>query len=172
MYSFTAASPAPQPSPPYSPSSPSYSESGEEDVVLSQIEDGGDTDMNMSITYPPLNEESETLAGRTRKKVVVTADVASTPISAMQCEEVLPGMAIKNEDDCLYQPVIQIDDLVVISDDEEELERVTVKEEVEESERVPPSYRNRAATLQSCVVNSTSFCIVLSDDEEDSGLGM
>ena len=172
MYSFTAASPAPQPSPPYSPSSPSYSESGEEDVVASQIEDGRETDMNMSTTYPPLNEESETLAGRTRKKVVVTADVASTPISAMQCEEVLPGMAIKNEDDCLYQPVIQIDDLVVISDDEEELERVTVKEEVEESERVPPSYRNRAATLQSCVVNSTPFCIVLSDDEEDSGLGM
>ena len=98
---------------------------------MSQIEDGGDTDMNMSITYPPLNEESETLAGRTRKKVVVTADVASTPISAMQCEEVLPGMAIKNEDDCLYQPLIQIDDVVVISDDEDE--RVTVKEEIEES---------------------------------------
>ena len=170
MYSFTAASPDPQPSPPYSPSSPSYSESGEEDVVASQIQNGGDTDINMSTTYPPLNEESETLAGRTRKKVVVTADVASTPISAMQCEEVLPGMAIKNEDDCLYQPLIQIDDVVVISDDEDE--RVTVKEEIEESERVPPSYRNRTATLQSCVVNSTPFCIVLSDDEEDSGLGM
>ena len=68
--------------------------------------------------------------------------------------------------------MIQIDDVVVISDDEDELERVTVKEEVEESERVPPSYRNRTATLQSCVVNSTPFCIVLSDDEEDSGLGM
>ena len=78
---------------------------------MSQIEDSGDIDMNMSITYPPLNEESETLAGRTRKKVVVTADVASTPISAMQCEEVLPGIteSIKNEDDGLYQPLIQVD---------------------------------------------------------------
>ena len=127
---------------------------------------------------PPLNEESKTLAGRSRKKVVVTADVASTPLSAMQCEDVLPGIteAIKNEADGLYQPLIQIDEVVVISDDEDELERVKVKEEVEESERVeeilPPSYRNRTATLQSCVVNSSPFCIVLSDDEEDSGLGI
>ena len=40
---------------------------------------------------------------------------------------------------------------MVISDDEDELERVKVKKEVEESERVeeilPPSYRNRTATL-------------------------
>ena len=121
---------------------------------------------------PPINEESKTLAGRSRKKVVVTADVASTPLGALQCEDVLPGIteAIKNEDDGLYQPLIQIDDVVVISDHEDELERVTVMEEVEENERVPPSYRNRAATLQSCVVNSSPFCIVLSDDEEDSGL--
>ena len=111
MYSFTAASPAPPPSPPYSPSSHSYLESGEEVVVVFQIENGGDTDINMSTTYPPINEENETLAGRSKKKVVVTAEVASTPLSAMQCEEVLPGIteSIKNEDDGLYQPLIQVD---------------------------------------------------------------
>ena len=111
MYSFTAESPAPEPSPPYSPSSPDFSESGEEDVTAFQIENEGDTDINMSKTYPPINEENETLAGRSRKKVVVTADVASTPLSAMQCEEVLPGIteSIKNEDDGLYQPLIQVD---------------------------------------------------------------
>ena len=100
MYSFTAASPAPPPSPPYSPSSHSYLESGEEVVVAFQIENDGDTDINMStvVDISTINEENETLAGRSKKKVVVTAEVASTPLSAMQCEEVLPGIteSIKN----------------------------------------------------------------------------
>ena len=133
-------------------------ESGEEVVVAFQIENDGDTDINMStvVDISTINEENETLAGRSKKKVVVTAEVASTPLSAMQCEEVLPGIteSIKNEDDGLYQPLIPIDEVVVISDDEDELERVNVKEEVEESEKVEeilsPSYRNRTATPQSC----------------------
>ena len=155
-------------------------ESGEEVVVAFQIENDGDTDINMStvVDISTINEENETLAGRSKKKVVVTAEVASTPLSAMQCEEVLPGIteSIKNEDDGLYQPLIPIDEVVVISDDEDELERVNVKEEVEESEKVEeilsPSYRNRSATLKSCVVNSIPFFIVLSDYEKESGLGI
>ena len=85
----------------------------------------------------------------------------------MQYEAVLPGIteSIKNEDDGLYQPLIPIDEVVVISDDEDELERAKVEEEVEEIERIeeilPSSYRNRTATLQSCVVNSTPFLLSL-----------
>ena len=75
-------------------------ESGEEVVVAFQIENDGDTDINMStvVDISTINEENETLAGRSKKKVVVTAEVASTPLSAMQCEEVLPGIteSIKN----------------------------------------------------------------------------